>query len=145
MSFSPGQFITAQRLNRLQPKLYRSVASSALTGGAANLDVPGSEIAFSTEAANATVRAMWNGDARNTGGGGGQQASYSALLDGSVTSDVFSLFQGSAANERSTVGNCWDTTIASAGAHTIKLKVTQGSNQTQQTYTTLQLWVQEVV
>lgn len=145
MSFAPGQFITAQRLNRLQPKLYRAVCSSALSGTATNADITGTDISFSTETDGATMRATWSVDARNLGGGGGTQIAVSAYLDTSISSDVFALFQGSAASERSTIAQTWDTTITTAGAHGIKLRATQSTNNACQIYTNLSIMILEVV
>lgn len=145
MAFAPGQFITAQRLNRLQPKLYRAVCSAAVTGTVSNADITGTNINFDTETDGAELRVTWTVDARNSGAGGGTQIAVSAYLDTSITSDVFSLFQGSAASERDTGAQTWDTTVTTAGSHSIKLRVTQSANNTVQIYTNLSIMVLEVV
>src|SRR3954462_8389107 len=65
MSFSPGQFITATRLNRLQPKMTWVQASSAPTGAQSNLDIPGCSASITTETDGATANFWWHVDYRD--------------------------------------------------------------------------------
>jgi hypothetical protein len=145
MAFAPGQFITAQRLNRLQPKIDQAICSAAVTGTATNTDITGTNIAFDTETDGAQLRASWTVDARNTAGGGGTQIAVHAYLDTSILSDDFALFQGSAASERGGVSASWDTTVTTAGSHSIKLRVTQSTNNQVNVYTQLSIMVLEIV
>lgn len=145
MSFAPGQFLTAQRLNRLQPKIDQAICSAAVTGTTSSADITGTNIAFDTETDGAQLRAMWSVDARNTAGGGGTQIAVHAYLDTSITSDVFALYQGSAASERGSAVASWDTTVTTAGSHSIKLRVTQSTNNQVNVYTQLSIMVLEIV
>lgn len=145
MPFVPGDVVTAQRLNRLQPATYRAVCSTAVTGTVSNADVTGTEVPFTTETDTATVKVTWSVDARNNGSGGGTQIAVSALLDGATTSDVFALFQGSAASERANVMNQWLVDVPTAGAHTVKLRVSQSTNNQVNIYSNILVEVYEVV
>jgi hypothetical protein len=147
MSFAPGQFITAQRLNRLQNKVYRAKCSSALSGVQTDQDIPGATVTFDTETDNAMIYVWWSCDARQTAATSGQIA-CKALLDG-VASDAFALFQGapgaSGAGEKATVANTMDFTAATAGSHTVKLQVTQTANNQTNIYASVMVMVEEVV
>jgi hypothetical protein len=145
MPFVPGDIITAQRLNRLQTATYRAVCTAVVSGAVTNADITGTEVPFTTETDNATVEATWSVDARNSGAGGGTQIATSVLLDGATTSDVFALWQGSAASERGNIFNQWIVDIPTAGAHTMKLRVTQSANNQVNVYSNLAVKVYEVV
>jgi len=144
MPFVPGDIITAQRLNRLQPAIYRAVATTPVTGAVTNTDIPGTEVPFATETDNATIEISWFVDARNAGSGTFTvQSAVSALLDGATTSDVFALFRQSAANEYATVANQWVVDVPTAGAHTVKLRVTQAAANVVNIYTSISVKVYE--
>ena len=148
MSFAPGQFITAQRLNRLQNKIYRAKASSALSGVQSSADMPGATITFDTETNNAKAYVWWSCDARQSAATTGQ-VSCQPILDGATVADAFALFQGapgaSSSGEKATVANTMDFTITTAGSHTIKLQLTQTANNQTNIYTSLMIMVEEVV
>lgn len=144
MSFLAGDLLTAQRINRLQPKPYVIKASGTLAAGSTNADVPGASIAFTTETAGATVKAWWHIDVDLTGATT-SLTSARAVLDGSTGADVFATYVAEVSTDRSTVGQVWDFTVAAAGAHTIKLVATTPANVQLQIYTALSIIVFEVV
>lgn len=143
MSFAPGQFITAQRLNRLQSKTYWAAASSTVAASQTNFDVLGTSIPITIETAGATVAFTWftavyNGATSMTTNANGR------VFIGSDSSPVFALAEWRTANEKGTVGNCWSTTVPSAGATTAKMQVTTPANATLSVYTSLMVTVTEV-
>jgi hypothetical protein len=145
MAFLAGENITAGRLNRLQPKPYFVKATGSLAAGSTNADVPGCSIPFTTEAANAVVKCSWSTD-YDLSGASTTLASSRLLLDGATGSDVFTINQENAggANDRITAAQFWQFTVASAGAHTIKMTATTPANVTINVYTVIELLVIEV-
>ena len=71
MSFAPGQFITAQRLNRLQSKTYWAAASGTIPASQTNVDITGASIPITTETDGATMAISWSTAVYATGVMGG--------------------------------------------------------------------------
>jgi hypothetical protein len=144
MAFSPGQFITAQRLNRLQPKTYWSQASGAVTGGAGTAaDIAGTPISITVETNGATAAMDWSVAVYATGAMGTGACVVRAFWDvnGAPT---FALYDAQATNYRSTVSANWSTSIGTAGTYTFKLNGSVFTNSTLQIYTTLKVVITEV-
>lgn len=144
MTFLAGDLVTAQRLNRLQPKPYVKVATGTLAGAVTNTDVPGCSITFTTETDGATVKCTWFSDF-DLSGATTTIANNRLLLDSVTASDNFAMYAGEVTTDRGTVGNTWDFTIPIAGSHTIKVQASIPANMQMNIYTTLSLTVFEVV
>jgi hypothetical protein len=145
MSFSPGQFITAQRLNRLQPKTYWAASSATMGPSVSGVDVTGTSIPITIETAGATVSMVWSGSiyAGATAGGMASNGNVRPFL-GADGSPVFALAEWKTASEKGSIGNVWSTTVPSAGSYTAKLVTTLPANSTLVQYTTLWVVVTEV-
>lgn len=142
MAFAPGQFITAQRLNRLQSKTYWAAASAVLPASSSLVDITGTSIPITIETDGATVAISWNASVYASGA---MATSASARpFFGSDSSPVFALGQWNVNTEKGGVANFWSTTVATAGAYTAKLVGTTPSNATLSTYTSLMVVVTEV-
>lgn len=143
MAFAPGQFITAQRLNRLQNKIFWAAASAVVPVSQTNVDVTGASIPLTIETDGASVCLEWSMTAQATAVTGGQ-VSCRAFL-GVDASPVYTVAQFSAATEKGSFYNTWLTTVATAGAYTAKLVATTPAQATLFTYTTIKVTVSEVV
>lgn len=120
MPIYAGQTITAGQLARLRPTPYEVTASGNLALTTTETDVPGASIALTTAAANAVYVATgtfsFDITSANTNFGegilhvDGAQASGNARWSGEVTTDF-----GPAVQQ-------WSGTLATAGAHTLKLR-----------------------
>jgi hypothetical protein len=142
MAFAPGQFITAQRLNRLQPKTYWAAASAVLPASSALVDITGTSIPITIETDGATVAFTWSCSVYASGA---MASSASARpFIGADGSPVFALGQWNVNTEKGSVANVWSTTVATAGAYTAKLVGSTPSNATLSTYTSLMVVVTEV-
>lgn len=145
MSFAPGQFITAQRLNRLQPKIYWAQASGTTGPSVTTTDVAGTSIPITIETDGATVSMSWSGAvyAGATAGGLTSSATVRAFI-GSDGSPLFALGEWRTASEKGTIANFWSTTVPTAGSYTAKLNTTIPANATLSVYTSLMVQVTEV-
>jgi hypothetical protein len=145
MGFLAGENLTAGRLNRLQPKPYFVKATGTLAAGSTGVDVPGCAIAFTTEAANAIVQCSWSADFDYTGAITTVTTARLAL-DGSTFSDVYAVAQENAGgtNDRVTAAQFWQFTVATAGAHTIKMVASTPASIIINLYTVVKLLVIEV-
>jgi hypothetical protein len=140
MSFAPGQFLTAQRLNRLQPATYWVQATSGL-GASATVDVPGASMSIVIQTNGATAAFDWSYDFRATGASG--LASCQAFWD--VTgSPAFAVARGATSTDGSTAYQNWVTTIPTAGTYTFKLKAVTSTNGGMNVYTALKVVITEV-
>jgi hypothetical protein len=141
MSFLPGQIITAQRLNRLQPKTYWSVASGSVsTVSSGNL--AGTAISITTETDGATAACSWTAGVYATGAmasNSSTQAKYDL-----ATAPVFALGQYSANGEKGISANFWSTSIATAGTYTFQLAYSNVANGVVSFYSTLMVVITEV-
>lgn len=143
MSFAPGQFITAQRLNRLQSKTYWAAASGGVAASQSGVDVPGTSIPMTIETDGATVSFVWIAAIYATASFTGA-TSVRVNLNGDL-SPTFALAEIKDAAAKVTAGNTWSTAIATAGAYTAKLVATTQANATISTaYTSLLVTVTEV-
>jgi hypothetical protein len=143
LAFAAGSRITAARLNRLQPKTYRAVASTLLSGAATNADVPGATVTFDTETANAvyTVTAVW--DFRD--GATTANMSGNIKVDGVQQSEFAQFRQGpGTASDAATTAQTYRGTLGAAGSHTINMVATLVSGQTLQVYTSMIITIYEV-
>ncbi len=143
MPFLSGENITAQRLNRLQPKSYWAQASGTVAASSSSVDVPGATATFSTEVAGATAIISWQAAFYFTGVAGGL-ASVAPLIDGVTVSPNVALARQQASLDQIQGASSWQTTLAAAGSHTIKLRANTGTNTVVQIYTALQVMILEV-
>jgi hypothetical protein len=142
MSFSPGQFITAQRLNRLQRKSYWSVASGSFTSTSI-ADIPGTSMSIQVDTDGATADFWWTTDGRAGASAPTAVATVQAFWDvnGSPVYNVWSV--RTALSQASTASN-WSTTITNAGTYTFKLRGTMQTNISLNIYTSLLVHISEV-
>jgi len=144
MAFSPGQYITAQRLNRLQPKTYWAAASGVTTTTLTNADVAGTSISIPVETNGATAAFTWfTAIYANAGVAMSGAASSRVLWDVNVSS-VVAIGFWSGTNERGTPGQTWVTTIGTAGTYTFKMQVTTAANTAIQVFTAMTVVITEV-
>jgi hypothetical protein len=144
MAFAPGQFITAQRLNRLQNRIYTVEGGTIAAGAGTNVDVPGITQTFTTETNNAIAHCWWLIDF-DLGGAVTSSATSRLLLDGSTGSTRFIAWAGEVVTDRGAVTQMQDFTIPTAGSHTIKAQVTTAANQAIGQYCSMRIEVEEVV
>lgn len=142
MAFLAGENITAGRLNRLQPKVYSATATATLAASSTDADITGASITLTTEANNATVMVTFFADFDLTGASTAT-ATARCKIDGTAVGP-FAEYGAEVTTDRSTSGNTFVTTIATAGSHTIKLVGTTAASQTITTQTTLSVVVTEV-
>lgn len=144
MAFSPGQIITAQRLNRLAPATYWSQASGTVAASSSAVDIPGTSISITVQTNGATanfwfVAHFYAGASAPTALG-----SFKAMWDVN-SSPTFGVFDTRTANEKGPGVNTWSTTIPTAGTYTFKLNATTPANVTIPIYASLMVQIQEVV
>jgi hypothetical protein len=143
VAFAPGQFITAQRLNRLQTKTYWAAASGTTPVSSAGVDMAGTTIPVTIETAGATVTISWSVSVYATAVTMASSGSARAFF-GADSSPNFALFQDSDANAKGSVANFWMTTVAAAGAYNAKLVVTTPAQATMSNYSSILVKVDEV-
>jgi hypothetical protein len=141
--FDAGDVVSAQRLNRLQPRPYGAVASALVPAGSTAADVPGASVTFDTEVAGAVYQAVAVFDVDPT-------AATTALVNGRLAVDgvavsPLALFAAEVGTDRITVTQIYQGTLGAAGSHTLKLIATTNANQTIQTNTSLTFTITEVV
>ena len=142
MSFSPGQFITAQRLNRLQPRTYFVQASGTTSPVVSNGDVTGASTSITVETNGAKATFMWTAAVYATGAMASNTNTQAYWdVNGSPT---FALAQWATNGEKGTVANVWDTTISTAGTYTFKLKTSVVANSQLAIYTSMVVMITEV-
>ncbi|MFE0727956.1 hypothetical protein ACFW2X_06830 [Streptomyces antibioticus] len=141
--FLSGEMLTAQRLNRLQPKTYRAVATSTLVGAASSADVPGASVTLTTETASAiyVVDAWFDYDLT---GATTLLGSGNVAVDGVIHTE-FAVFQANVANDRSSVGHTYRGTLGAAGSHTLKLVASPVASQTVNIYSSITVTIYEEV
>ena len=148
MAFLAGDILTAQRINRLQPKSYPAIKSSGnVAASQSAVDVPGLAQAFTTETNGATVDVWWFVDMLNgtTPPLASVQGSTRAFLDSVTGSDEFTVWTQVTDRGRGQIGNVWTFTVPTAGAHSIKIVATTPANMTINQYSSLKITVNEVV
>jgi hypothetical protein len=144
MAFSPGQFITAQRLNRLQPKTYWSAASGVTTTVLTNADVAGTPMSIVVETNGATAAFVWHTAVYANAGVAMSGAASSRVLWDVNASPVVAIAYWSGTTERGTPGQSWVTTIGTAGTYTFKMQVTTAANTAIQVFTSMSVTITEV-
>jgi hypothetical protein len=142
MAFAPGQFITAQRLNRLQSKTYWSQISGAITTVAAGADVTGTAISIPIETNGATAAFVYSGDLR-AGASLASNINVEAFWDVNGSPN-FALAEWKDASAKGVVCNVWATTVPTAGTYTFKLKYTNVANGSIGIYTSMMVTITEV-
>ena len=144
MPFAPGQFITAQRLNRLQPKTYWAAATGGVATSLSGVDVPGTSIPITIETDGATISFVWIGAIYATTSTTGA-TTVRVNFDGNL-SPTFVVSEPKDASTKVTAANTWSFTVATAGAYTPKLVATTQTGATISTaYTSIMATVTEVV
>jgi len=130
MTVLAGQIILADHMNRARADIQNAVASSDLTLTTSYQDVAGTEISFTTTAANAEVAAICDLDAFAQDQVNGVTVVGALLLDGSVimSGPVFNPVDGGADGGRASVSLTDTITVAAAGAHTLKLQARKDTN-----------------
>ena len=121
MPFLAGQIITAGQLARMQPTPYMAAATSALTTTTTTYaDIPGTDIAVTTLAANATYTALGVFDCNVLGTSPSILMVGRLLVDGAT--DVGLAIHAMDTLDRDTVSMVWQGVLPAAGAHTFKLQ-----------------------
>jgi hypothetical protein len=143
MAFSPGQFITAQRINRLQPKPFWAAANSTVAASATNADVPGCTMSITVETAGATAVFSWSTVWYYTGLP--SNLSSSRVLWDVNASPILAINQDSASGDKGQGSQHWLTTIGTAGTYTFKMQTTTSTNQAAQIYSSMLVTIYEVV
>jgi len=143
MSFSPGQIITAQRLNRLAPATYWAQASGGVAASSSGVDVPGSSMSITVQTNGATANMWFYGHFYAGASAPTTNGAIQAVWDVN-SSPTFGVVDIRTANEKFTGANSWSTSIPAAGTYTFKLKVTTPANVTMPTYSSLLVQIQEV-
>lgn len=141
MSFSPGQFITAQRLNRLQPAMYWSQCSGAISIVGSG-DVTGTPTSITVQTNGASAAFHWTVAVYATGAMSAN-ANTQAFWDVN-SSPTFALAQHGANGDKTTAAANWLTTIPTAGTYTFKLRYTVVTNSQMQIYTSMLVVISEV-
>lgn len=141
MSFSPGQIITAQRLNRLQTKNYFSLSSGAITSAGSG-NVAGTAISITNETDGAGFAVTFSAAVYATGAMAANCNTF-AKYD-LASSSTFALGQWATNGEKGTVANVWSGTIATAGTYTWQLGYTVVANGQLSIYTALMVQIMEV-
>lgn len=129
MPFLAGQIVTAQQLNRIQPKKYGAVGSGTIVGAATNADVPSATVTMTTETA-ATYVAWCVWDA-NVSTGGTATLLGRMNLDGVNQSPLGTMLQPTSLGRGQPVQQ-YTGTLGAAGSHTFKLVASPLANQTVQ-------------
>jgi len=142
VSFAPGQYLTAQRLNRLQSKTYWTQNSANQVAGSYD-PIPGTNTSITIETDGATVAFDWTAAVYGTTTAMASLTSVQAVWDVN-TAPTFAVALFSNSTERVTAAANWMTTIPTAGTYTFKLKATVATNSTLQIYTTMKVVVTEV-
>lgn len=143
MSFAPGQYITAQRLNRLQPKTYWAQASGTFAASQTNQDVAGTTIPITIETDGATVDVSW---AISISGAASPMASLASarVFFGSDSSPVYAVGQYATSGEKGSHAQFWATTVPTAGTFNAKIQATTPASTTFTVYTSIKVVVTEV-
>jgi hypothetical protein len=146
MPILAGQIVTAAQLNRLQPKSYRAVGSTTLSGAVTNADVPGASVTFTTETTDAVYVAHASFDPRiyqNTQSG---LNAGNIMVDG-VIGNEYAIFRdgGGSTGTAMSVSQTYRGTLGAAGSHTIKLVANLLANVQLNVYASLTVTIYEVV
>lgn len=146
MPFLAGDIITAQKLNWLSPTILGATASGTVAASSTNVDVPGTTLNPTTVNAGALLKVFWfaafytaAGSVINVG------ASCRVLIDG-VAAVPLALgapdANGVAGQQQGAASVV--TTLAAAGAHTIKLNATTPAGRVVQVATGIDIEILEL-
>lgn len=124
MAFLAGERITAERLNRLQPKTYSAPATGSLTRVDSTwADIPGCTVTLTTEAANARYDVIGIFDCSVGATSSTVLMDGRLVVDGVADASVFAIHAMDTL-DRDTVAQAFDGTLATPGIHTLKLQGT---------------------
>jgi hypothetical protein len=119
--FLAGEFLTADRLNRLQPVDYEAPATAALSVATATYaDIPGCSVTLNTTTPNAAFKAWGVFDCSVTTTNATALIVGRLLVDG-VNQNGIAVYAMDTA-DRATIGMVWTGTLGAAGSHTLKLQ-----------------------
>jgi hypothetical protein len=144
MAFAPGQFITAQRLNRLQPKVYWAQASGTFPVSQSLVDIPGAAMSVIVETAGATISIDWSVSVYANASMLASSSASARAWFGSDSSPVYALAQLTANAEKVTIANSWMTTAPTAATYTAKLVGSTPAQATMSNYGSIKVTVYEV-
>ena len=140
--FLPGQFITATRLNRLQPSTYWAQASASVNSGS-GVDVPGTSMSIVVATAGAAAAFSWSGavyaTAAMTAGNIGLRPFWD--VNGAPT---YVVAQWMTASEKGSVANFWVTNVTTPGTYVFKLNGSVVANSSFAIYTSLMVQITEI-
>jgi hypothetical protein len=146
MSFLAGDLLTAQRVNRLAPKVYHVKSSGTLPASSSGRGHPRRDLHLhhgDGRRHGLTCCSSWTSTTRHRP----EQASARCgrFLDGATGGSLFGIYGANITDGRSTIGNQDQFIVPTAGSHTIKLTATTPVAMTVNQYTSLKLVVSEVV
>lgn len=124
MPFLAGDIITAQRLNRSQPKRDYVKCTSIIPVSSTNTDIPGATLTFTVETAGAECLVFWTTDFENQGAGpaSGATSNSRVILDsGAAQADASTIFGSNTTGGRASVAQNGQFEGLSVGSHTIKI------------------------
>jgi hypothetical protein len=143
-----GDPVYASDVLRARPLILDDSATAAISGAAADVDLTGISIQFTTETAGAEVAATWFVQAQNqTAVPAGSINARPRITGPSAYVGVSPLFaiwrSGGAATDQGTPGQQYKFTLGAAGIYTATLRVTTVANSQMNIYSSLRLIVQE--
>ena len=152
MPILSGQKLEASTLNHLQPQVYESVATVALTrtDTTTYADITDATVTFSTETANAIAVVDAEFDCAVGNADTGTDMNGRIMVDGVAGTRLAKHSLDDAGLDRDTVYMFEKFTLASAGSHTIKLQgalstTGPGASGTFQVFTSIKVTVYEAV
>ena|ERR1700749_781242 len=143
MAFAPGQFITAQRLNRLQSTTYWAQATGAFSA-TTETAIAGTSLSITVQTNGATANFWWSADFRQATAVSTGQAAVRPYWDVNGA-PLFAIGRLATVNDQISTANSWSTTIPTAGTYTFQLRGTMFTNTTLNIYTSLMVEIKEVV
>lgn len=144
MAILAGEIVTGGRLGLLQPTPYYAIGTGSVAASQTNADVPSAVVTPTTVNANATYTAICTWDFSRSGAS--TALTVGRLSVDGVAQNPLSAYAAEVTSDRSTITQTYQGTLASAGAHTLKLIVTTQANQTVQgVNSSIQVTIYEVV
>lgn len=143
MAFLAGENITAGRLNNLQPVEYHDTGTTDVPASSTNADIPGMSIPITTLTANAGYSAVIAISIYNTTAAAAS-ASARLHIDG-VGTGAFAIYSDGDSSGKATVTQTFKGTIATPGAHTLKIVATTPAGVTiKSSFSTMLVTITEV-
>ncbi|MCM2390204.1 hypothetical protein [Streptomyces albipurpureus] len=126
MALLAGQILTAEQVNRIQPRPHNAVGTGTISGALSNQTVANTTITLDTETDGATYHAVcvWDLDT-NTGATTGTGR---LNVDGANQSPL-AAFSDATGTDRGTFSQVYQGTLAAAGSHTFKMIASPGAGQ----------------